>query len=175
MIIAVGSQNPVKIEAVRLAFERLWPAERWQVQGCVANSGVTAQPMTDTEACCGARARAASALKQLNAAYGVGLEGGLQKVDQYWFNCGWAAVSDRAGSEGIGTTIRMVVPERLMRIVLSGKELGEACDEVFQSRNTKQAEGHFGLMTKNAIDRTTAFRDAVIAALAPFISPGVME
>ena len=81
---------------------------------------------------------------------------------------------DQTGTEGVGTTIRMLVPPALMNIVLAGRELGEACDEVFESSNTKQAQGHFGLMTNNAIDRTTAFRDAVVSALAPFLHPRLM-
>lgn len=31
MKVAVGSKNPVKIEAVRLAFEQIWPQRQWQV------------------------------------------------------------------------------------------------------------------------------------------------
>jgi inosine/xanthosine triphosphatase len=174
MIIAVGSLNPVKIESARLAFTRIWPEEEWDARGCAVPSGVSDQPMTDTEACRGARARAVNALKQLDADYAVGLEGGLQQVEGCWFNSGWAAVVDQTGTEGVGTTIRMLVPPALMNIVLAGRELGEACDEVFESSNTKQAQGHFGLMTNNAIDRTTAFRDAVVSALAPFLHPRLM-
>lgn len=175
MIVAVGSLNPVKLESVRLAFGALWAARAWDIRGCEVSSGVSAQPMTDAEARSGARTRARNAIRVAGADYGVGLEGGLQKVEDQWFNMGWAAVVDRAGAEGLGSTVRMIVPPALMRLVLSGSELGEACDQVFNSSNSKHAQGHFGLMTNDAIDRTGAFRDAVISALAPFLNPGLMD
>ncbi len=51
------------------------------------------------------------------------------------------------------------------------KELGEALDKIFNRINTKQAEGHFGLMTNKVITRTQGYRDGVIMALARFIQP----
>jgi inosine/xanthosine triphosphatase len=175
MLVAVGSQNPVKIEAVRLAYMALWPVEHWVVEGCSVASSVADQPMSDGEARQGAQTRASRALEALHADYGVGLEGGLQQVEDYWFNCGWVSVVDTKGREGIGTTIRMIVPPAVMKVVLTGQELGDACDLVFMGIDTKRANGHFGLMTNDAIHRTGAFRDAVISALARFLHPQLME
>jgi inosine/xanthosine triphosphatase len=171
MLVAVGSQNPVKIESVRLAFVTVWPAEDWAVRGCSVASGVADQPMTDDEARQGARTRAVNAIATLNADYGVGLEGGLQQLDDLWFNSGWVHIVDANGRLGIGSTLKMIVPPALMKLVLAGHELGHACDLLFDGTNTKQGIGHFGLMTDNAIHRTGAFRDAVIAALASFLHP----
>jgi inosine/xanthosine triphosphatase len=175
MLVAVGSRNPVKIESVRLAFAALWPSDHWVVEGCSVASSVPDQPMSDDEARQGARVRAVHSLRALGAEYGVGLEGGLQQVEDRWFNCAWVSVVDKDGREGLGTTLRMVVPPALMKIVLSGRELGEACDVVFQRTNTKQVNGHFGLMTGNAIHRTGALRDAVVAALAIFRHPELLS
>lgn len=175
MLVAVGSRNPVKVESVRLAYTTLWPAEHWMVEGCSVASSAADQPMSDDEARQGARARATRALEALGADYGVGLEGGLQQLENHWFNCGWVSVVDTEGREGIGTTIRMIVPPALMKLVLAGRELGDACDLVFQGTNTKQVNGHFGLMTNNAIHRTGAFRDAVVSALASFLHPELMK
>ena len=176
MIVAVGSGNPAKIDSVRLAFGRLWPRSEWQVHGCPVPSGVSAQPLTDAEARRGARARAAGALAKLDGAdYGVGLEAGLQQVEHRWFNCGWAAVVDQTGTEGIGATLRMEVLPVLMNLVLAGTELGTACDQVFRAENTKLTLGYFGLMTDNVLHRTSAFSDAVVAALARFAHPELMR
>lgn len=175
MLVAVGSRNPVKIESVRLAFEAVWPDISWDVEGCSVPSSAPDQPMSDDEALRGARSRATGSLEALGAAYGVGLEGGVQQVEDQWFNCGWVSVVDREGREGIGTTLRMVVPPALMKIVLAGRELGEACDMVFRVSNTKQVNGLFGLMTNNTVHRTGAFRDGVVAALAGFLHPELMS
>ena len=171
MIVAVGSLNPAKIEATRLAFGALWPGPLEDVRGCDASSGVAAQPMTDPEAIRGARNRAARAIGLGQADYGVGIEGGLERTEGSWFNSGWAVVVDRAGREGVGSTLRMQVPSALMELVLAGHELGEACDLVFGRTDAKRAEGFVGIMTGNAIHRTGALCDAVIAALTPFLHP----
>jgi inosine/xanthosine triphosphatase len=173
MIVAVGSLNPVKIEAARLACSALWPGALEAVHGCDVASGVAAQPMTDAETIRGARNRAVRAIGLCGADYGVGIEGGLEQAEGSWFNSGWAVVVDRAGREGAGSTLRMQVPFALMQLVLAGRELGEACDLVFGRTDANRAEGFVGLMTGSAIHRTGALCDAVIAALTPFLHPAL--
>ena len=171
MKIAVGSKNPVKIEAVRLAFAKVWPDKKWEVVGVEVKSGVTDQPMSDKEGIMGAQNRAKRALEKLRADYGVGLEGGLQKIGRRWFCCGWLAVVNKKGEVGLGSSARMVVPSAMIRLIKTGKELGEVEDKLFGKSNAKQAEGYFGLMTKNVLTRMQGYRDGVIVALARFIQP----
>jgi inosine/xanthosine triphosphatase len=173
VIVAVGSLNPAKIEAARLAFDALWPGRVVQVRGSAAASGVATQPMTDAETIRGARNRAAEAIRLAQADYGVGLEGGLEQTDGSWFNSSWAAVIDATGREGLGSTLRMRVPRTLMQFVLAGHDLGEACDLVFGHAGGQRTEGFVGAMTGNAIHRTGALCDAVIAALTPFLHPAL--
>jgi non-canonical (house-cleaning) NTP pyrophosphatase len=47
--VVVGSTNPVKIEAVKTAFEMAWPEQVWDVTGVPAASGVSVQPMSNEE------------------------------------------------------------------------------------------------------------------------------
>jgi inosine/xanthosine triphosphatase len=168
MNVAVGSLNPAKIEATRLAFAALRPGQIQDVRGYDVSSGVAAQPMTDAEAICGARNRAVHAIALGECDYGVGIEGGLQQTEGSWFNSGWAVVVDRGGREGVGSSLRMQVPVAMMELVLAGQELGKACDLIFGRTDANRAEGFVGLMTGNAIHRTGALCDAVIAALTPF-------
>lgn len=175
MHIAVGSTNPVKIEAVRLAFQTMWPEETCTVEGVGVASGVSSQPMSDSESIRGARNRANQARLSSDADFGVGLEGGLQEIDGRHFDCGWVVVVDRDGYEGIGSTIRISTPPCMMTLIRNGMELGEANDKIFGRENSKQAEGHFGLMTKNVITRTAGYRDGVISALSRFIHRDLFE
>lgn len=128
MLVAVGSTNPVKIEAVRLAFKRVWPQRRWSVQGVDVASGVSKQPMSDGVAIRGARNRAKAAMEKRRAFYGVGIEGGMQKIGNHWFDCGWTVVVDRDGQEGIGSSLRLMVPPSMVASIKAGKELGEVID-----------------------------------------------
>lgn len=173
--VAVGSTNPVKIDAVRMAFEMLWPAQIWEIRAIPIASGVPSQPMSDWESIIGARNRAKGALNEADAAYGVGLEGGLQQIGEWWFDSGWIVVMDRNGQEGIGSTAKLAVPAQMITMVLQGMEVGEAVDAIFQQQNSKQSHGHFGFMTKNTITRTKAYTDGVLAALARFVHPHIFD
>jgi non-canonical (house-cleaning) NTP pyrophosphatase len=50
-------------------------------------------------------------------------------------------------------------------------ELGDADDEIFGASNSKQQNGAVGLLTENAVTRTTLYEQAVIMALIPFKNP----
>ncbi|MEK7592288.1 MAG: inosine/xanthosine triphosphatase [Patescibacteria group bacterium] len=169
--IAVGSLNPVKVQAVEDAFALVFPEFKILSKGTEVSSGVSDQPMSDEESIRGAKKRAKDARDVCDADFGVGIEGGLQKTDGLWFDTGWIVVVDKKGNEGIGSTIKMEVPEKILEEIYKGKELGEVIDLVFGTDNAKQKEGHFGLMTKNAITRTSAYKDGVVAALVRFIHP----
>jgi inosine/xanthosine triphosphatase len=95
MKIAVGSENPTKIEAVKNAFTIVWPEESWDVTGHNVGSDISDQPMSDEESIQGAKNRARKALELTKADFGVGLEGGLQQIGEYWFDSGWIVVVNK--------------------------------------------------------------------------------
>lgn len=97
----------------------------------------------------------------------------MQELDGQWFETGWIVIRNKQGIEGIGTTIRMEVPQKLLKIVEKGQELGIACDIVFQDENTKHKEGFFGLMTNGHLSRTKGYKDGIISALSRFLHPEV--
>lgn len=175
MKVAVGSKNPVKIAAAKQAFESVWPKDKWEVVGVNVESGVSEQPMSDAESIKGATTRAKRAIKKLHADFGVGQEGGLQKIGKQWFDSGWMVVIDKNGVLGIGSTARMLTPERFMKLIRKGVELGHVSDKIFGKENSKQGTGHFGLMTNNLITREHGHRDGLIMALSRFIKPEVFE
>lgn len=171
MKIAVGSTNPAKIEAVKEAFQKVWPKKKWEVIGVDVKSVVSNQPMSDTESIKGAISRAKQALKKSKADFAVGIEAGIHQIGKYWFDCGWMVVIDKEGNEGIGSSIRMHTPPRMIKMVREGKEIGEINDIIFKVKNSKHGIGHFGLMTNGAVNRTSAYTDGIISALARFINP----
>ncbi len=173
MKVAVGSLNPTKINAVKSAFEKIFPKIKWEVEGVSVLSGVPDQPMSDKQSIRGSTNRAKRALKKLDADYGVGIEGGMQKIGDEWFTSGWAVVVDKDQVVGRGSSISMSVPPKILEIILSGVEMGHANDIVFKKSNSKHANGHFGLMTNDAITRTRAYEDAVFCALGRFLHPEV--
>ncbi len=126
--------------------------------------------MSDEESIKGAINRAKETLKRnQNAEYGVGIEGGLQQIFNRWFDCGWVAIVDRKERVGIGCSVRLETPPKMMKLIFQGKELGEVDDIFFKIKNSKHQTGHFGLMTKNKLTRLNCYKDAVITALSKFI------
>lgn len=175
MNIIVGSENPVKIAAASQGFQKVWPDKEWITQGVNVPSGVSDQPMTDKESIKGARNRAQEAMNSKPADYAVGLEGGIQQIDDLWFDCGWIVVIDKKGGEGIGSTARIITPKKMIQKIEQGMELGHVVDEFFGTTNAKQQGGHFGLMTNGTITRTSGYVDGVIMALTRFIHPQLFE
>lgn len=58
-----------------------------------------------------------------------------------------------------------------MKLIHQGRELGDVNDILFGVENSKQGEGHFGLMTNGVLTRQQGYQDAVIAALSAFLHP----
>lgn len=175
MKVAIGSKNPVKIEAVKEAFEKVWPDRVFIFEGVDVLSGVSDQPMSDQESIKGATNRAKRAKEKINAEFGVGLEGGLQQIGKQWFDCGWIVVINNKNQIGTGSSVRIETPSKMMKHIHKGMELGLVNDLIFNQQNTKHGTGHFGLMTNNAITRQAGYRDGIIMALARFIQPQLFE
>jgi inosine/xanthosine triphosphatase len=170
--IVAGTTNPAKIKAVSIAFSKLYPDRHHDIIPTKVDSGVSAQPMSSQESITGATNRAARALKQVGSAtYGVGLEGGLEEINGEWFDCGWCVIVDRHGIQGVASSARIITPPAIMKLIEQGQELGDAIDNVFNRENSKQAEGHFGLMTNNAVTRTDGYVHAVCLAFTRFLHP----
>ncbi len=169
MLIAVGTTNPVKIEAVRSAIQKLW--HNAKVQGIYAESGVSHQPKGDEEAIRGAINRAKSALEKLDADFGFGLEGTVVETKHGMFLCGWVAVVDKNGKLGLACTSKIELPEKVAKEIRKGRELGPVMDELIGENDTKKKQGAVGILTNNLVVRSKVFEQAVLLALAKFINP----
>jgi inosine/xanthosine triphosphatase len=167
MKIAVGSQNPVKIKGVKQAFRKVFG--NCEVVGVSVVSGVSNMPMNFGELIRGAKNRAKKAIKKLNADFGVGLEGGFEKTEAGTFLTGFVAVVDRKRRWGFGKAGSVLMPEKIVKKIRRGKELGDIMDEITRIKNTKQHNGAVGFFTKNLIPRTKSFEITTIYALSRFI------
>lgn len=167
--VAVGSANPVKVQAVYNSIQRIWPNA--EVNGIAVASGVRAQPLRDEEAITGAVNRARAARQQLDYDLGIGLEGNTNESAYGVFVTGWAAVVDRYATLGIGGSGRFLLPPALVDRLRQGEELGDLMDEWAGQANTKQKQGAVGIMTNGLISCTDALQTAVIFALTRFLNP----
>jgi inosine/xanthosine triphosphatase len=169
--VIVASGNPVKIQAVRSGFQRMFPAESFSLEGASVPSGVSHQPLTDRETLQGAVQRTENAARLHAAAdFWVGIEGGIEDQDGELCAFAWVVVRspDRVGKSRTGT---FFLPPAVAAYLRAGKELGEADDLVFGRSNSKQENGAIGLLTGDVVDRADLYEQAVILALAPFKNP----
>jgi len=169
--IVIASHNPVKLQAARNGFQRMFPGEPFEWISLSISSGVAEQPMTDAETCLGAQNRAQGAAHlRPDASFTVGIEGGIEQRPDGMIAFAWVAI--QSGSRlGKARTGAFFLPDEVARLIQEGKELGEADDIVFQRNNSKQENGAVGLLTANVIDRTQLYEQAVILALIPLVNP----
>jgi len=166
--IVVGSENPVKIAAVRNGFSRMFAGEVFEVLGVVAPSGVSHQPDSDGEALQGALNRASYAMQAVSEAnFWVGIEGGVEERGRELAAFAWIVIRSK-DALGKGRTGTFFLPQAVAELIREGKELGEADDIIFGRSNSKQENGAIGILTGDVIDRTQLYEHAVILALVTF-------
>lgn len=167
--ITVASLNPVKINTTKDGFIKMFPDEEFVVTGVSVPSGVSDQPKTRQETLMGAFNRAENASKTSpDSDFWVGIEGGLEEVDEGMETFAWIVIKGKEGKWGKGKTGSFFLPEKVAALVREGRELGDADDIVFGLQNSKQANGSVGILTGNVLTRTTFYEPAVILALIPF-------
>lgn len=182
LIIAVGSTRRPKLDGVRDALAelgaRLDPAAEFEIVGVEAPSGVRDTPISRAEMMTGARNRAEH-LRQIALErhepwnYFVGVEGGLEivndKAARLVFLENWAYVLDLDGRGSFGQSGAVAVPEPLAsRVMDEGIDLAEAVDAFAGMHGIRDAQGAWGVLTRDLVTRRDAFRLAVINAFAPF-------
>lgn len=171
MKIAVGSLNPVKIDAVRRIVSRIFGEVA--VEGVKVDSGVSHNPVTDAETIEGAVTRARAARKESGADLGVGLEGGITRIDGLYYTCVWCAV-DNGREVFTGGGVHIPVPERVRAMIVEEQaEMGTVMDALTSIPGTKQKMGFEGIVTKGLINRGDSFENIISFTLAPLISPEI--
>ena len=171
MQVVVASRNPVKIGAAREAFESLFPDMEIEIEPVDVYSGVSDQPETDDETREGARYRAARASEAIpDADFWVGLEGGVEVVDDQLLAFAWMAIKGRDGRISEARSATLPLPRAVREFMEQGMELGEANDRVFATVNSKQGGGAYGLLTEGRYTRESIYTQTLIIALVPYVN-----
>jgi len=181
IVIAVGSARKPKLAAVHEALQEIAPLlladRKFEIAAVEVASGVAHTPTSREELMQGARQRAEAleliARREGNGwDYFVGLEGGLDSIEENGlrrvFLESWAFVSD--GTTGhFGRSGAIELPEALVREVLGrGTELSVAIDAFAEESGIRDAQGAWGVLSRDQITRRDSFRIALVAAFAPF-------
>lgn len=168
MKVAIASLNPVKYNATRLAFKRVFPHESFELTCLEVNHEMPRQPFGD-DTVKGAMQRAKKAQEKIQGDFAVGIEAGIYKTAFGNFTMAWCAITNRKNIIGLASSGSILLPDRVMQLVEEKQmELGEAVDTILGAQDTKQKEGFSGYISKNLIDRTNHYIDMIIYALSRF-------
>ena len=171
MKIVVASRNPVKINATRQAFETQFPDKTIEIESADVDSGAGDQPDSDAATRNGARTRAIRASEAMpEADYWIGLEGGIEVLDDQLMAFAWMAIRGPAGRISEARSATLPLPPAIKELIEQGMELGEANDRVFATVNSKQGGGAYGLLTDGRYTRKSIYTQTLILALIPFVN-----
>jgi non-canonical (house-cleaning) NTP pyrophosphatase len=181
--VAVGSKRRPKLMALREALAvigpMLDPRAHLEVVKMDVLSGVRHTPLSREEMMEGARLRAEALVGKAPldrpCQYFVGMEGGVDVITtengRQGFLQNWACVMDGKGRSVYGQSGSLLLPEVLAhRVMDEGVELAAAIDAFAGGHGIRDAEGTWGVLTRNVITRQDAFRIALINAFAPFFN-----
>ncbi len=173
-VIAVGTQNPVKVAAVTHVIERIFRDEFKVIQVKV-KSGVPRQPIGLRQTIQGAVNRAEQAIQTVrDASYGVGIEAGLTKIPGTitgYLDIQFAAIVDNKNRVTIGCGSGFEYPPKVLNEVLEKKkEIGEVMEALSGIENLGERIGAIGYLSHGELDRRTLTEQAVLMAFIPRIN-----
>lgn len=173
--LAVGSGNPVKVEAAENVFGRWVP--NVHAQALDVETGVSDQP-TGQEGPRGAANRARHALEAFEGeGLGVGVEAAIVEDphSQSTFDVQYAAIADQQGRITTGAGPGFSYPPSVLEAVEAGHTIGEVFDAIEDREGVGRAEGAIGALTGGAATRTELTEWAIIAALVPRLRPELYQ
>lgn len=156
MKIAIGSRNPAKIEAVTSVFPEAEDFAYLEVP-----SNVSAQPRSDEETRSGAVNRAIQCARSEDDVFGIGLEGGVMKVEGILYLCNWGALAAPGGKIYTASGGRIPLPKEIEDALNEGKELGDIMDAYAKRQDVRKKEGAIGIFTNEMVSRKEMFAHVV--------------
>lgn len=175
LIIAVASENPVKLQAAKAAFRQVFLPETKKsfIEGFIewfddifnqdevifvstgVPSGVSVQPKTEAETLQGALNRLRGIQEKWPGAdYWISFESGITDDGEVMDEIGYAVVAESGGARWYrGQVPRFEVPCAIADLIRDGMEMGPANDQVSGKTNSKQAGGVAGEVTNQLMTR----------------------
>lgn len=149
MEVAVGSTNPIKIQAVKNGFNDA----NIQVVPCIASSNVRSQPLSDDETLRGAINRAKDCLDKTECKLAIGLEAGVVVFEQQLFLSHWGALVDRDQNVYFTNGPLILLPGEYHADLFDGKNLEEIMHRSTGIDSLGSKEGAIGVFTQNRLNR----------------------
>lgn len=166
MKVAVGSKNPVKMNAARNVLKKIYG--KVNVISVDVDSGVPHQPFGKDETIQGAINRAKNAYT-VDFDLSIGIESGLMEIENSitgYIDLQWCAIFD-GGKITLGVSSGFEYPPLVIEEVLKGVEVGDVMDKVTGVNNLGQKSGAVSYLSKGMLDRTENTEQCVLTAMIP--------
>jgi inosine/xanthosine triphosphatase len=171
MIIAIGSTNKIKVQALEEVIKEYPSLSHAQVKSYPVSSEIADQPLSLEEIIRGAKNRAKNAFTVSEiCTYSFGIESGLFEAPgtQTGFleSCICAIYDGRQYYTGLSCGFE--IPPHILDFVLTEQmDLSQACyhAKVTSNANLGAAEGLIGILTKGRIDRKEYTKQCIKTAL----------
>ena len=116
--IIIASKNPVKINAVKMAFEKAFPEENFRFDGESIPSNVSDQPIGNEEIITGASNRVRNAMISFpEADFWVGIEGGVENTKHGMGSFSWVVVRSK-DKEGKAKGNIFFLPKKVEKLII---------------------------------------------------------
>lgn len=162
--IAVGSLNPVKVQAVRNVMERIYGEVR--ITAVDVQGDVPPQPFGD-ETRLGAENRARNAIGSHDI--GVGVEAGVFEFPDGLYDIQHCAVVSSDGRITYGQGSGFRYPDDIAALVRDGRTVGDAVRELYGNSSIGKRQGAVGMLSRGLLDRLGLTEQSVTAAMIPRI------
>lgn len=160
-IVKVATLNPVKVEAIKSAFERYFVEV--EVIPFEVDSGVPEQPINE-DVFEGAKNRLVE-LKEVCGEYDyvASCESGLISQYGHWFNVQVVMVENENGKNGFGVSQGYEVPNKYIKEIMN-TNMADFLTQLFKGK------GGTRVLTQNQFTRKTLIEDGTIMALVSVLN-----
>jgi inosine/xanthosine triphosphatase len=169
VLVAVGSENPAKVEGVRKAFK---PIRGCRFVAVKASSVAKTQPLGLGETVGGATGRARFAQLEADSDYGVGVEAGVVRLAPgHFVNLQVAAIVDSRGRTSLGCSSGFpLAPAFVSRLRREGLELDRYAHEMTGAKAIREEDGIVYHLTAKRYTRVEMTEQCVSMALVPWLN-----
>ena len=181
-LVAIGSRNRAKVEGVRSVFKQFFRDVEFKELDLTTR--VKIQPMSLDETVRGARQRAEFAIREEEAAFGVGVEAGIIKLAEedndgkgFFLNVQIAAIVDSSRRFSFGSSAGFPIPARFVSMMegQNRDELDKYSHELTGAKKIREEHGVVYHLSKRYLSRVEMTEQCVSMALIPWLNKQTFE
>ena len=173
MKILLGSKNPSKANAIKLAMQSIGYNDI-KITPIDVPSQVSSKPINE-ETLIGAQNRNKNLYKycqenNIDFDWLISIEGGYEKVNNTYFIVTYVSIIDNKNNEFIGKSQGLQISKAMFDWVSDGKSLNKVIESIIENSENKKVNGISGYLTNGFYKRDIFDSSAIVSALQSYIN-----